>query len=251
MAATSSVQAVCRWKPDAPAFRPSYSRPADSRMRPRIRVLIADDHTLLRQGLRFLLEMRGNIEVVAEARNGREAVQKTEQFKPDIVLMDIGMPVMNGIEATRHIARRDRRTRVVILSTRMYEDYLSQILRAGASGYVLKDADAEELIRAIEQVHHGSSYVSPALSSTIVFDYLNGGRNHTRLEESDKLTSREREILQLIAEGQSNQQIAEQLCVSVKTVEAHKAHMIDKLGLRGSLALTRYAVQKQLLQVEP
>lgn len=250
MVATINAGTAARWQTEATPYRASYSRLTDKRARRRIRVLIADDHTLLRQGLRFLLETKGNVEVVAEARNGREAIIKTEEFRPDIVLMDIAMPVMNGIEATRQIARRDRRARVVILSTRMYEDYLSQILQAGAAGYVLKDADADELLRAIEEVHYGNSYLSPALSRTIVFDYLNGGRVKRELEDSDNLTCREREILQLIAEGYSNQQIAEQLCVSVKTVEAHKAHMIAKLSLKGSAALTRYAIQRELMQAE-
>lgn len=251
MVATSHAPAITHWAPEVASYRPGYSKPIDRRSRPRIRVLIADDHTLLRQGLRFLLEARGNVEVVGEARNGREAIQKTEQIRPDVVIMDIGMPVMNGIEATRQIARKGGGTRVLVLSTRIYEDYLSQILQAGASGYVLKDADTDELVQAIEAVHDGDSYLSPALSKTIVFDYLNGERRHRQLEEGDGLTHREREILQLIAEGHSNQQIAEQLCISVKTVEAHKAHMITKLNLKGSTALTRYAIQKGLMQVEP
>jgi DNA-binding NarL/FixJ family response regulator len=159
--------------------------------------------------------------------------------------------VLNGIEATRQIMQKSRQTKVLVLSTRVYEDYLSQILHAGACGYVLKDADTDELVRAIEEVQRGNSYLSPALSKTIVFDYVNGTRQKREIEESDGLTNREREILQLIAEGYSNQQIGELLCVSVKTVEAHKAHMVAKLNLKGSAALTRYAIHRELMQAEP
>lgn len=228
-----------------------YSRSAGKSIRPCIRVLLADDHTLLRQGIRSLLETAGHVEVVAEARNGREAIEKAEQHKPDVVIMDIGMPVMNGIEATKRITRKDRRIRVLVLSTRLYADYLPQILQAGASGYVLKDADGDELMRAIEEVHDGNPYLSPSLSKIIVFDYLNGKRPRRELEVSSALTARETEVLQLIAESYSNQQIADELCISVKTVEAHKAHMVSKLRLKGSASLTRYAIQRQLMQVEP
>jgi len=249
MVAVSSAQLATRWPTESPAA--PANRGLNRRTRPGIRVLIADDHTLMRQGLRFLLETRGNVEVVGEAQNGREAIQKAEALKPDVILMDIGMPVLNGIEATRQICQRVRGAKVLVLSTRVYEDYLSQILHAGACGYVLKDADTDELVRAIEEVFLGNSYLSPALSKTIVLDYINGARRMHEIEESDGLTNREREILQLIAEGCSNQQIAEMLCLSVKTVEAHKAHMVAKLNLKGSAALTRYAIQRELMQAEP
>ncbi len=215
-----------------------------------IRVFVADDQTLFRESLRFMLESMSNVEVVGEARNGREAIQKVEKLKPDVVIMDIGMPIMNGIEATRQLCRRIKGIKILILSTRMYEDYLSEVIKAGASGYILKDSNCAELIKAIEEVNNGNAYLSPALSKTILNDYIGDRSSTKKLIETSPLTNREREILQLISEGYSNQQIAEQLCVSVKTVEAHKAHMVAKLALKGAADLTRYAIQTELMQVE-
>lgn len=215
----------------------------------RIRVLVVDDHTLVRQGLVSLIGYRIGMQVVGEASNGRDALRLIPVLNPDVVLIDVAMPVMSGVETTREITRRFPGVRILVLSTLSYADQLVPILRAGAAGFILKDADSEELFRAIEAVHYGNTYFSPAVSSHIVRKLLVPQRHQTS-QPSPTLTVREREILNLIADGYSNQEIAERLCVSVKTVEAHKSHMIGKLGLRGALDLVRYAVRQQMTDLD-
>lgn len=222
----------------------SICRQADS-----IRLLVVDDHTLLRQGLVSLIEARSGMQVVGEAGNGRDAVQMAERLRPDVVLMDVAMPLMNGVDATRDIVRRVPGTRVLVLGTPAYEDQLVAILRAGATGFLLKDADADELFRAIQVVHQGNSYFSPAVSSRIVHTLFLAKRSGSPLGEQT-LTAREREILDMVAEGHTNQSIARSMCVSVKTVEAHKAHIIGKLGLRGAIDLVKYAVRRQMSNLD-
>ncbi|MHB1005545.1 MAG: response regulator [Chloroflexota bacterium] len=210
----------------------------------RIRVLLVDDHTLLRQGLASLVRARVGMQVVGEAGNGRDAVQMAELLRPDVVLMDMAMPDMNGLEATREISRRLPGTHVIILGSPAYADQLAPIVCAGAVGYLFKDTDAEELFIAVEAVARGNAYFGLEISTSLVrrgFPMRHGaGAAH------QPLTSREREILDLVAEGYPNQEIGQQLCVSVKTVEAHKAHIIAKLGLRGALDLMKYAVRRQM-----
>jgi DNA-binding NarL/FixJ family response regulator len=215
----------------------------------RIRVLIADDHTILRDTLRLLLEMHDEIEIVGEACDGREAIDLAEKLKPDVVLMDTAMPGLNGIEATTQIRKRLPRTRVLALSGYQYEDQVKAALRAGASGYVLKSSSSKELLLAIHTVHQSNMYLSEALAE--------GDQGHTYLlaaegrgEKDAELSPREREVLQLIGEGYTNRGIAERLFISVKTVEAHKEHIIQKVGARGSAELIRYAIRKGLIKIE-
>ncbi len=217
----------------------------------RIRVLIADDHAVIRQALRLLLEARPEVEVVADVGNGREAVDTAERALPDVVLMDMVMPGLNGLEATRQIRRRVPKTRVLMLTGYMEEDQILAALRAGASGYVVKKSDVTELLLGIQSVHRGNTYFSSAISEgDAVHQYLWRARKDDGRSNYDLLTSREREVLQLIAEGYSNQRIAGELFISVKTVEAHKAHIMSKLHAQNRTDLIRYAIRKGLVGLE-
>jgi len=234
--------------------RPASARPAPAdprRTSParRIRVLIADDHTILRDTLRLLLEMHDEIEIVGEACDGREAIDLAEKFKPDVVLMDTAMPGLNGIEATMQIRKRLTRTRVLALSGYQYEDQVRAALRAGATGYVLKSSSSRELLHAIDTVHRGNIYISETLlegDQSLAYWLATEGK----AEKEPELSPREREVLQLIGEGYTNRGIAERLFISVKTVEAHKEHIIQKVGARGSAELIRYAIRKGLIKIE-
>ncbi len=218
---------------------------------PRIRVLVVDDHTLLRQALRVMLDAQEGIEVVGEATNGRDAVDSTETLQPDVVLMDMVMPGLNGIEATRQITKRAPAARVLILTAYLEDERLLQALRAGASGYVVKKSDMEELLLAIQSVHRGNTYFSAAVSEEIaVNEVLIQAKQPDAKAGYDLLTSREREVLQLIAEGLSNKGIADELFISVKTVEAHKAHIMNKLNARNRTDLIRYAIKRGLVGLE-
>ena len=214
-----------------------------------IRVLIVDDHTVLRDTLRLLLQMSGEVDVIGEAGDGRQAVDLAEQLKPDVVLMDTAMPGLNGIEATAQIRKRLPRTRVLVLSGHGHEDQVRSALRAGATGYVLKSSSSEELLLAIRTVNQSNTYLSQSLAEgDRLRSYLVAGDSRGGREAS--LSAREREVLQLIAEGHTNRAIAERLFISVKTVEAHKEHIVQKLGVRGSAELIRYAIRKGLIFVE-
>ncbi len=214
-----------------------------------IRVLIVDDHTVLRDTLRLLLEMNGEVEVVGEASDGRQAIDQAELLKPDVVLMDTAMPGLNGIEATAVIRKRMSKVKVLVLSGYGHEDQVRSALKAGASGYVLKSSSSDELLLAIRTVSQSNTYLSQSLAegdrlrSYLLASEGRGGREAT-------LSAREREVLQLIAEGYTNRAIAERLFISVKTVEAHKEHIVQKLGVRGSAELIRYAIRKGLIFVE-
>jgi len=214
----------------------------------KIRILLVDDHTILREGIRSLLEGQADFEVVAEAGNGRQAVELAQQLKPDVVLMDIAMPLLNGLEATEQIRRNRRCSNVLILTQHENEDYIRRALAAGAAGYLLKDSDAEELISAIRAVHRGESILSPAVTRLVIEDYLRWGDIRPQ-ETSNGLTPREREILQLIAEGYTNKQIAEILCISSKTVQAHRANLMNKLDLHDKSELIKYAIQKKIIEI--
>ena len=215
-----------------------------------IRVLVVDDHAVLRQSLRYLLEAQPGIDVVGEAADGREAVDLAEKLQPDVVLMDTIMPGLNGIEATRQIRRRLPKTRVLMLTGYMEDEHVAGALKAGASGYVIKKSELDELLLGIQAVHPGNPYFSSSIGDGDLTDYLwqlksNGGR-----VGYDLLTAREREVLQLIAEGASNQKIAQDLFISVKTVEAHRAHIMTKLHAKNRTDLIRYALRKGLVGLD-
>jgi DNA-binding NarL/FixJ family response regulator len=216
-----------------------------------IRVLLVDDHAVIRQALRLLLESRPEIVVVGDAENGRDAIRAVEESQPDVVLMDVVMPGLNGIEATRHIRRLAAAARVVMLSGFVDEDQIVDALRAGASGYLLKTSDIAELVLAIQTVDRGNTYYSSQLSDGFDLTEL-AFQAHRRSSRRglEMLTSREREVLQLVAEGNSNQDNAAQLEISIKTVEAHKAHITSKLHVRSRADLVRYALQRGLVKFE-
>ncbi|MHB8923025.1 MAG: response regulator [Thermoleophilia bacterium] len=217
----------------------------------KIRLLLADDHAILRSGLVRLLGEQSDIEVVGEAENGREAVQKVQELHPDIVLMDIGMPVMNGMEATKQIKKRDQQVKVLVLTMHDNEEYLFQVLQAGASGYVLKKAADSDLVNAIHVVARGDCFLYPSAAKMVVEDYLEKMKSGSEPTSTfDTLTEREREILKLVAEGYTNREIAESLFISVKTVETHKANIMEKLNLHKRAELVRYAIRKGILQVD-
>jgi DNA-binding NarL/FixJ family response regulator len=216
-----------------------------------VRVLLVDDHVVMRQALRMLLEAQAELEVVADVENGREAVAAVEKLNPDVVLMDVVMPGLNGLEATRQIRRTNPSTRVVMLSGFVDEDQLLESLRSGASGYIVKRSDVSELVLAIQTVHRGNSYFSSALSEGFdLAEVLYQAKKTDNRTGVDALTPREREVLQLIAEGYTNQGIANELYISVKTVEAHKAHIMTKLHARNRTDLIRYAIRKGIVRLE-
>jgi two-component system, NarL family, response regulator NreC len=212
-----------------------------------LRLLIGDDHTLMRQGLRKILEERADWEVVAEAGDGREAVRLALAERPDVAILDIGMPLLNGIEATRQILRRLPDTRVLILSMHAEEAYVLQALQAGARGYLLKDSAGKDLIRGISVVAGGKSFFSPAVARTLLDDYVRRLSAQGINDRYDALSEREREVLQLVAEGRSSKEIAELLSVSPTTVETHRAHIMQKLGLHNTAELVLYAVRKGVI----
>lgn len=211
------------------------------------RIVIAEDHTILREGLRALLSSDQDFEVVGEAEDGRQAVQCVEELSPDVVVMDLSMPRMHGIEAIREIRKRTPRTRILVLTVHKNEEYILATFKAGANGYVLKEATHAELVAAIKTLLKGRPYVSPAISETVIEGYLEGRKEPKDKSGWDALTPREREILKLIAEGYRNKEIADFLCISVKTAEKHRANLMKKLDLHSVSALTTIAIQKGLI----
>ena len=210
-------------------------------------IVLADDHTIMREGLRALLTADSNLEVVGEARDGREAVRCVERLGPDLLLMDLSMPRMSGMDAIREIKKRYPETKIIALTVHKTEEYLLSTLQAGADGFVLKDATHGELITAIKNVMGGKSYLSPGVSEKIIEGYLKGKKSIQSLSSWESLSQREREVLKLIAEGYKNKEIAEDLCISLKTVEKHRANLMKKLDLHNAAALTVYAVDKGLV----
>lgn len=215
-----------------------------------IRVVLAEDHTIVRKGLRSLLDAEADIEVVGEAGDGRQAVQQVGELHPDIVLMDITMPGLNGLEATRQIKQRYPEVQVLVLTMHATEEYIRQILRAGASGYLVKQAAVSELVLAIRAVQAGGCFLSPSISKAIVDEYSRQVDATLGEARYDRLTNREREVLQLVAEGHSSREIGETLCISVKTVEAHRASLMEKLDLHNVAEVTRYAIARGLIGVD-
>jgi DNA-binding NarL/FixJ family response regulator len=214
---------------------------------PPIRILLADDHTVMRRGLKLLLESQPGFKVIAEASDGRQAVQQAEETQPDVAVIDIAMPNFSGIEAAQRILSGQPRTAVVILSMHSDEGYVLRALKAGAKGYLLKDSAEGDLIEAIKAVHQGKTFFSPEISKMLVEDYVREIRTRGWEDSYDLLTSREREILQLLAERKSNKEIAAQLNLSPYTVETHRRNLQEKLNLHSLAELILYAVRKGIV----
>ena len=215
----------------------------------KIRVLLTDDHTLFRQGVRTLLSAQPDLEVVGEAENAIASVAVAKQLRPDVVLMDIGMSGMSSFEATRQIKKERLETKVVFLSMYDDEDYLAECVEIGANGYVLKDSPADQLVTAIREVHRGGSYLSPRLLTRLVDGFRVQGNASVRQPRFGTLTKREREILKMLAEGRSVKEIATGFDLSVKTVEAHKFNLMRKLDIHNKAQLVQYAIQKKIIRL--
>lgn len=212
-----------------------------------LRILLGDDHVLVRQGIRKILEDRPEWEVVAEASDGREAVRQAETKHPQVAVLDIGMPLLNGIEATRQIVRRSPNIHVLILSMHANEGYIIQALKAGATGYLLKDSLDADLIRGVAAVAIGKSFFSPVVAKVMLDDYVRHLADKGIADRFESLSQREREIFQLIAEGHSNKDIAELLSVSTATIETHRAHILQKLDVHNTAELVLYAVRRGVI----
>src|SRR5712672_1299198 len=216
---------------------------------PKIKCLLVDDHTLFRQGVRRLLESESDFEVIAEAADGGEAVEKARETRPDIVLMDIGMTGLSSFEATRQIKNNRAETKILFLTMYDDEDYLVECMQVCAGGYVLKDSPAAQLLGAIREVHRGGSYLSPRMLSQLVDDFRSRVKSTQRTPRFATLTTREKEVLKVLAEGNSVKEIAGGLNLSVKTVEAHKFNLMRKLDIHNKAQLVQYAIQKKIIQI--
>jgi len=212
-------------------------------------IILVDDHRITRQGLRMLLDKENDMEVVAEAEQGRQAVRLTSELVPDIVIMDVSMPDLNGVEATRRILTENPDVKVIALSMHSDALFVTEMLRSGASGYLLKDCAFEELACAIRAVIQGKSYLSPSISGVVIEDYVHR-LSKAPVSNSDVLTAREREVLQLLAEGKSTKQMALELHISIKTVETHRRQIMDKLDIHTVAELTKYAIRKGFTTLE-
>jgi len=214
----------------------------------RLRIALADDHTLVRAGIRALLEADGRVEVVTESGDGREALELVLRHRPDVALIDLGMPGLNGLELARRLTQELPRTRVIVLSMHAEASYVRQALKAGVAGYLVKGAAVSELPLAIESVVRGETYLSPRISQTVVQEFLRDGAGEP--DPLEGLTGRQREILQLVAEGRSTKEIASALELSVKTVETHRSRIMDRLGIRDIAGLVRLAIRTGLVSAE-
>jgi two-component system response regulator NreC len=215
-----------------------------------IKIFLADDHTIVRQGLAKLLEAEPNIKVVGEAQDGREAVNKVQRLNPDIVIMDIAMPLLNGIEATRQIKKILPQTKIIILSMHSHDRYISELINLGASGYLLKDSTGGEIIKAVSAAMKGDVYLSPSISRRVVEDYLLLKKTSSREDLYAKLSNREREVFQMIAEGHSTRKISDILCVSPSTVKTHRANIMEKLKLENISQLIQFASRLGIVDVQ-
>ena len=211
-----------------------------------IRILIADDHGVVAEGLKHLVEAEADMEVVACVGDGREAVQLARDAQPDVVLMDLSMPELNGADATRAILQRDPKCRVIVLSMYAQREYVRRALKAGAAGYVVKRSAAKEVVEAIRAVHAGQRYLSPRVADVVLEDYTDDKQDDLLA----RLSAREREVLQLLAEGRTGAQIAERLSLSQKTVETYRARLVEKLGIRDLAGLVRFAIQRGLVSLD-
>jgi two-component system response regulator NreC len=212
-----------------------------------IRIVLAEDHTILRAGLKALLSFQEDIEIVGEAGDGREAVRVVDKCVPDLLIIDLSMPRLNGMEAIREIRSRHSEIKIIVLTVHKSDEYIVASLESGANGYILKDASHSELILAIEYVMDGKIFLSPSISDKVVDVYLEQKKKIKRKTGQDILTSREREVLKLIAEGYKNKDIGSHLCISSKTVEKHRSNLMHKLDLRNTAALTAYAIEKRIV----
>ena len=214
----------------------------------KIRVLLADDHAIVREGVKRILMAEPDLEVVAEAEDGVEAVEQAKQLKPDVAVLDISMPGINGIEATKQIKAALPETHILALTMHTDDAYVFQLLKAGASGYVLKRAAATDLVQAIRAAQRGEAFLYPSVAKAVVADYLKQVESGEARETYDGLTDREKEILTLVAEGAANQDIAHRLSISIKTVQTHRAHIMEKLNLHDRSMLVRYAIRKGFIE---
>jgi DNA-binding NarL/FixJ family response regulator len=216
-----------------------------------ITIFLADDHTIVRQGLAKLLEGEPDLRVVGEAENGREAVVKVEKLKPDVVLMDIAMPMLNGIEATRQIRKICPRTKVIILSMHSHDRYISELFSLGASGYLLKSSTGTDIINAIHTALKGSTYLSPSISDKVIEDYLSLKKKSHQDDLYNRLSNREREVFQMIAEGRSTKEIADILCLSPSTVKTHRSNIMEKLEMDNISQLIQFAIHLGIVELQP
>jgi len=214
----------------------------------KIAVLLVDDHTVVRQGLRALISAEEDIEVIGEAENGRQAVMLARKTPPDVVVMDVAMPLLNGLEATRQILKILPNTKVLVLSSYSDEDCVQQLMDAGATGYLIKQTAANDLLKAIREVHRGNAFFSPAIAKRLRDQCREAFTSGQSARKTVVLTSREAEVLQLIAEGFSNKQIAAELAISIKTVEKHRQQVMNKLNIHDVAGLTRYAISKGIVE---
>ncbi len=213
----------------------------------KIRVLVVDDHTMVRDGICALLELVGDIEVVGEAANGSLALDKVKELDPDVVIMDIAMPIMGGLEATRRICKESR-AKVLVLTQYDDKEYVFPVIEAGASGFISKVAASSELTSGIRSIYNGDSYLSPSIARLLVEDFRSGDKHGTS-DPYEQLTPRERDVLKLVAEGYTTQQIADMLVVSPKTIEGHRTNLMAKLGIRNRVELVKYAVRKGIVSI--
>ena len=215
----------------------------------KIKVLVVDDHTIIRDGICALLALAGDIEVVGEATNGSEALSKVGELNPDVVIMDIAMPVMGGLEATRRISKEFPKTKVLVLTQYDDKEYFFPVIESGASGFISKAAASSELTAGIRSVYRGDSYLSPAVTKLMVENYQHTAGARTNQDPYNHLTGREREVLKLLAEGRSTQEIAEMLVITPKTVEGHKTNLMAKLGVHNRVELVKYALRKGIITI--
>jgi two-component system response regulator NreC len=213
----------------------------------KIRVFLVDDHTVVRQGLRRILESDDEIEIVGEAGDGRTAIDLVQKLRPHVVVMDVAMPELNGIEATRQILKRVEGAKVLVLSMHGDDVYVRQALKAGARGYLLKDSEDLDLIKAVKAIRGGGSFFSPPVSKVVLSGYLGDKADGDAEDSVARLTDREREVLQLIAEGKTNKEVAHSLSVSVNTVETHRKHIMEKLDLHNTAELVRFAIRTKIV----
>ncbi len=215
-----------------------------------ITIVLADDHTIVRQGLAKLLEAEPNLQVIGEAKDGREAVSKVAKLNPDIVIMDIAMPLLNGIEATRQIKKAAAQTKVIILSMHSHDRYISELIGLGASGYLLKDSTGGEIVKAVTAAMKGDVYLSPSISRRVVEDYVNLKKTSSREDLYTKLSNREREVFQMIAEGHTTKEISDILCVSPSTIKTHRANIMEKLQIDNTSRLIQFAIRLGIVDIQ-